>query len=522
MSISDKAARVAVTPESTQSSRPRFAWALQVAVVVVYLAITAVFVWYGNLNQDEGYILQAARRAMQGFAPARDFFYVQTPLQPYVYGVALAPFGISILSGRILTSLFALGTLLLAMGLASRLAKSPWGGAAAGLLIVLYADMTYHNTISKTHAMTAFLLMLGFWLAMRGGRGAAWRYPLALVAVFLATATRLTAAPLGLLLLAYIWTRREGMRGPLIVCAALLALTGAWAMLVGPDRAWLNLVGYHLPNHPRPAWHVEMAMAEHLRLVAGALAGTMHRYLLVLGPPLVALVICRRRRAGGGGEALPEAWTLIAAGALLYLAHAPAGGFGHFYFSMSLPLIATGAGVMIVASARRLELAPGQWMILALACALLMALTVARSVEETRYRCTFAGETQLAQLQRVAGIVREIVPPGEELLTFSPYLAVEAGRDVPLVMSMAWWCYYPDLPTEQCRRWGVVNGELLCRLVDERRVSAAAITDAIGQKMSRQVGTEMLFKTLAINWELRWTEEHFGQLQTRLNVWSPR
>ena len=66
---------------------------LQAVPVAVYLLSAACCVWYGDLNADEGWVLNAARQAMQGLVPHRDFAYTQGPLQPYLYGLLLWPVG---------------------------------------------------------------------------------------------------------------------------------------------------------------------------------------------------------------------------------------------------------------------------------------------------------------------------------------------------------------------------------------------------------------------------------------------
>ena len=58
------------------------------AVLAVCAAVLAV--WFGGLNQDEGWYLYAAQMVRAGKLPYRDFFYTQGPTMPFVYAV-LAP-----------------------------------------------------------------------------------------------------------------------------------------------------------------------------------------------------------------------------------------------------------------------------------------------------------------------------------------------------------------------------------------------------------------------------------------------
>src|SRR5271157_940728 len=52
------------------------------------------------IDPDEGYYLMASRLVMQHKLPYLDFFYQQTPLLPYVYGLWMKLFGVSWFSAR--------------------------------------------------------------------------------------------------------------------------------------------------------------------------------------------------------------------------------------------------------------------------------------------------------------------------------------------------------------------------------------------------------------------------------------
>ena len=44
-------------------------------------------VWWGGLNQDEGWYLYAAQLVHDGKLPYRDFFFTQGPTMPFVYSL---------------------------------------------------------------------------------------------------------------------------------------------------------------------------------------------------------------------------------------------------------------------------------------------------------------------------------------------------------------------------------------------------------------------------------------------------
>ena len=82
------------------------AWILAV-VVAVFSSVLAV--WWGGVNQDEGWYLYAARLVGEGKVPYRDFFFTQGPILPYIYS-ALPIHGL--LSGRLATIGFSLFSVL--------------------------------------------------------------------------------------------------------------------------------------------------------------------------------------------------------------------------------------------------------------------------------------------------------------------------------------------------------------------------------------------------------------------------
>ena len=102
---------------------PGLPWLLAAgcALCVAYFAI-----WYGGLNQDEGWYLYAAQMVRAGKMPYRDFFFTQGPALPFVYssltGIWSQGSPLSgLLGGRIVTFLLGLFSTACAVGLVRRL-----------------------------------------------------------------------------------------------------------------------------------------------------------------------------------------------------------------------------------------------------------------------------------------------------------------------------------------------------------------------------------------------------------------
>ena len=144
----------------------RFAW-------FAVLALALVNVWFGPLNQDEGWYLLAAQNVSRGMTPYRDFLYTQGPVLPYAYGcIAGAWSGAGVLGGRLVTALFGfLATVFFALvagELARRRDPDAFGPAflLSFVLLGLSPDWAYFTAIPKTYALGSFLLALGFGLSL--------------------------------------------------------------------------------------------------------------------------------------------------------------------------------------------------------------------------------------------------------------------------------------------------------------------------------------------------------------------
>ena len=89
--------------------------------MVLAMVLAALNLAHGNLNQDEGWYLYAAKMVKGGQVPYTDFAFTQGPLLPWVYA-ALYPvveaWGVA--GGRLVTTVFGLLAGLLAAATASR------------------------------------------------------------------------------------------------------------------------------------------------------------------------------------------------------------------------------------------------------------------------------------------------------------------------------------------------------------------------------------------------------------------
>lgn len=74
----------------------------------VYLLAAGLHVVAGRIHVDEGAYLYAANRVMAGELPYRDFFYLQPPVHPYLYGIVQRALGPGLITGRATSAVLGL------------------------------------------------------------------------------------------------------------------------------------------------------------------------------------------------------------------------------------------------------------------------------------------------------------------------------------------------------------------------------------------------------------------------------
>lgn len=135
--------------------------------VLASLFLVGASVWFGGLNQDEGWYLYAANLVAEGKMLYRDFFYTQGPLLPIVY----SPFrfvwdNFGLLGARIFTSIIGLVGIIIASRVAGNLVvpeKSKFVRLSVFILLACNLYHIYYLSIPKTYALAALALFLGFW-----------------------------------------------------------------------------------------------------------------------------------------------------------------------------------------------------------------------------------------------------------------------------------------------------------------------------------------------------------------------
>lgn len=551
-----------------EESRCVWRWGHFVLLLVVaasWLLLSALNLWMGELNQDEGWYLYAARQITEGRMPYRDFAFTQPPLLPLVYSWAFHWVGrFGLLGGRVLTWLFGTLGMLSAVWLALRTGPRRAQRLTAGLGFILMAInlyQSYFTTVVKTYALAGMFLCAG--LAMLSFVGRQKGFRAAAGAGFLlacAAATRISlgaALALGGLYLlicrrrlkAWVWLD-YGLGGLLGLALTLLPF-----MALGREGFRFGILEYHALREAGP-WLPQLAYK----------IGCLSRLAQAYFPAAIAglglwIMACRHLARHGApvegtapfaADPAPEdmapcfasfLWILVGVLGLVHLA-AP-----FPYDDYQVPvypvycavLAATGArwwlrvevrrfGGCTATSrgARRLAMLTVTWLVCGLHA---FSSPMAQSwfvAGRDRIWWRLREQSPIAQLQDMAKWVRDLTAAesGTELLTQDIYLAVQAGLPVPRGLEMGPFSYYPDWPRERAERIGVLNREMMIELL--ATTTNAPIAALSGYSLSiRSPEVEEVSREdrLAFDEILRERYEPvesvpgFGQAGTTLDIW---
>lgn len=521
-------------------------WGAMVASIVAMLVLYGFALWFGNLNQDEGWYLYAARSCAEGSWPYRDFFFTQGPVMPVVYGwfaKLWLPYGV--LGGRGLTALLGVVGAVLASQLARRASRVARHGREAALLgLALVGCNLYHvyfTTIPKTYALAGVLVLGGYLvLTLVELRGRRSRSPLA----------GMWGIPAGVLL-----ALAGGTRLSLVL---LLPVTALWLLLwcvrFRSAFFWFTLGGaLGLALVFGPVWqhsweqfsfaqsfHVERGGRD-LMFMAGSLSRIVRGYLGTVVVGLLLVVVRwfgvwrgagkfeRGEERGYQGYLWPQLWLLgfVVVFVFQLLTPFPYDDYQVPLMGLCGAALAGLVGCIPVCRVRRGVALIGVGGVLAASfgSSLLQEWLVVR---QDRFWVVKKECSDLEQLRSCAVEIRELAGGDDMLLTQDVYLALEAGMRVPAGMEMGPFSYFPELSDEDAVKMRVLNRGGMERVLREAGAGVAAIS-GYGLSIRSPVMDEVpyaerqgFFAMLGVNYDLVAEVDDFGQHCTRLQIFRRR
>ena len=476
-----------------------------------FAVLACASVWFGGLNQDEGWYIYAANLVADGNVPYRDFFYTQGPVMPVVYSAFTWVWrSLGLLGARIFTlTLGAIG-IIFACGLARRLAPVERRGVAALTVALLLGGNLYHLyylAIPKTYALAGLFTIIGFYLLTYE------------VAPF-AFASGLCFA------------MAAGTRASLIM---LLAVVVVWLVLRGARRAWLwfglgGAFGLALVYAPfmldgeafrglMAAWRYHSAREGFDVAVAVGSVSRLVRWYLPLFV-LFGLGLAAGRLQRGVG-------LLLAAFATVFVVHMLAPFPYEDYQVPVIALLAVASAVMVC----EIKIGGRETSIALLALGMAWASSFGSPLLEQwttnghdRFWVIKKGQSELAQLRALAKDIESLDPGGKTILTQDLYLAIETNRKVPVQLAMGPFSYWGDtLPYAGAEKVVLddAGAEALLNSAPCEIAAMSGYTFAITAPSGRETPMDRqieLWSILKRRYNRVFTEEDFGQHATPLLV----
>ncbi len=510
---------------------------LWVLALLGMAALVLANLFLGNLNQDEGWYLYAARLVAQGQLPYRDFAFTQAPLLPLVYAWIQPWIDVwGLAAGRVFTALLGLGAALFAALLAARLVGRCAAAAAliCFVLIMLNVYQSYYFTMVKTYALTAFFLTLGLLvLSWALSRRSSWLALGAGVLLLLAGATRTSAGlVLPLVIIMLFWARRRlaFQAWAFLILGGLLAaaITLAPFALLAPEAARFFLWDYHLAR-------TAGSLGQSLTYKAGFSSRLLQGYFVAVALWLTVL-FGRWLTRGRPAAAVPSEptrlmirmlWASLAAVSLVhFLAPFPYEDYQVFVYPLFATLVAAMAVAFIADHISGWGLA---LLILLLSSGAALSSPLNQDwfvLGRDRIWWHLKEQSALRQLQSTAALLRSISPAGSLLLTQDPYLAVESGLNLPPGLEMGQFSYFPGLSQAQAARLHVLNRSSFESLLLTCPAPLAAISGyafAISSPAVEPLAAaeQSAFESLlAARYELIGEVADFGQASTTLRIFK--
>ncbi len=522
-----------------------------IALFITVLALANLL--FGDLNQDEGWYLYAARLVAGGDLPYRDFAFTQGPVMPCLYSLVW-PFidAHGLAAGRLLSVLMFLACCAGAASLAAGIALPGRKSAAAAIALILAginAYQAYFSSVVKTYSLSGLLIISGFLFLMWALRGR--KITGGIFSGFflgLAAGTRLSSGialpAVGLLLVmlhifdsgiqrrknqqerdagfGWIWLW-FGIGG-----AVSLAICYAPFLVQTPENAIYWLFEYHA-SREAGGWQKAML------LKAGSMARLVGAYFVPFAVLLCGIawrfahvkkdVACKNIWWTPSAALSVCAWLVVALVAIVHLS-AP---FPYDeYQVMIYPLFAAVAASFIagIVPARRVWAL--SMLVLLFSVASVFSSPIVHNwyvLEIDRLWIRTKQTPPLLKLREVAGVVQSLARGSTKLLTQDIYLAVESGMEVPRGLEMGQFSYFPGLTEAEAEKLNVLNKPLMEKLALTTDAPVAAFSgygfavESPGVEEVEPGEREFFFRILRSRYAAFREIPDFGQAYTTLKIY---
>ena len=470
---------------------------LSLCALILYVLLAAANLYWGDLNQDEGWYLYAARQVHEGKLPYRDFAFTQGPMLPLVYSLAqplVARFGVG--GGRLFSALLGLAGAAMAGWLAARSVSAPWKRTAALLAFILIAGSVYQSyftTVVKTYALCA-LFLTGGMLALgfaRAKHGVAACF-ISGILLALATGTRHSAGMALPVVFIYLVSQRKTLHADHWFAFGFGGALGLGAislpfLFMAPDGFLFGMVQYH-------ASRAAGGVTSGLVYKAGFISRLVQAFFLPACLLAAVVILKQLKPAPAADVPAGEApyrfngliWAVVLAISLVHFsAPFPYEDYEVIVYPIFAAALASALIRLVVGICSTEAHASDRWMLWLLVTVFVISVASAFSspinqswvlLGRDRIWWKLKKESSLRQLRDVGRWIRQQSGSSRVLLTQDAYLAVETGQAMPPGMDMGPFSYFPDMDRKQAEKIHVLNREMMLELLEKTDAQIAALS----------------------------------------------
>lgn len=493
-----------------QIRREQYPWKVIITFGIVLFFINSVmFILLGQANADEGWYLYASKLVYSGQYPYRDFAFTQTPLLPYVYGIAQNLFFQSIYLGRITSAIFST----IAFILSVIIAKKHGEEIASGITALLGATFTfgiYFQSITKTYALTTFFFILAFF-TLSSNLKLERKLILSTIFVLLATLSRLSALFFALPFIAYAFIASSSKNKLIIV--ALCFTASLWILILALqniDAAIWGLITHHTSQWGKSSATERLMQIVNLRIPA--LLTTFFPYVLLWFT--ILFIGFRQFNIKYNFSILVTTIGLL----LFVIPNLISGGFYTEYF---VPFIFVSIPITSIAFIKVFH-RKGKFFKIIMMVALLSAMALGLIRGGYFFIDLSGGHAPVEEIREVSTVISENSTPKDKIFALEAlWLAIESQRQVMPNMTMAQFSFY-DTNTETANQLNLVNCPILLSYINNSDPKIIALTDTDWYILRNTSCYENVVVSLDKNYRLIYGEDNFGQHSSHIDIYIQR
>ncbi len=484
----------------------------------IYIAFSIFYIFFGVMNNDEGWYLYASKLVYDGKIPYIDFSYTQPPLFPYIYGIPQHLFGPSLYVGRLTSLFFGVFTLMVTMKVAEKFGGKI-GAIIALSLISFNPGVIYGLTVVKTYSLTAFLMVLSFYFLFCFPKiKNPAKSMLSILCMSLALGVRLSVLPAVFLLLLYIlYTERKNIETIILSIATGFIACGFLFipfLVRNKDILIFNLVGYHIGRAEA------MSMFDILFNILNIIFSSVNSFfaiLVLIFAGSLNLYFHKQNYYSKYHEILLF-YAVILSVSIVHLMQKPTFS-GYSVIIVPIASIISAYIFSQIYINIKDNFVKINFVYIVIFMILLTPLAQFAQGHVGVDRSVIGGIRPIQNIEEMSNYIKNHTPENGKLLVFSTYAAVQANRDVLPGFEMSLFSYYPDWSDDKTKKYNVVNRHLLNEYIESKNASAILLTSSeIG---SLKIGNDTMH-LIEENYYLAKSIQRWGQWDDTANLYLPK